>query len=565
MKKPPPPEKSVIVRVLDQSEAVVVTLRTYFQGYFWAILKNVVGLLLVLLAFPAVALVPIPGGGPLMFLVGFALVAFPGKRRITSAVMRGRPLRVEAQIFTTATTIVSLIVITAMLAVIGGQYKRLILRFHLDPDQSRPGFIAAVAGLCVLATLVTWAMMWLLLRGTNILIRLVPRARRIMRPIMRKYGIVLLPPPRFGSAGVERSRQEIIEFSPGSRRRFATAWLYLKPWLKRMGGLGITILLIYSMVKPIVLHWDKVEPFVDQISGVNFAIAVLLFAGFLFVFRVTSWWTILSGLGRPVPLAPATRIWSTSELARYLPGAIWQVVGRMYLVKPYGVSGSVCSTSQVLELIVFLLANILVATACLLWFGFKQVHGRAGYWLIGVMCLLPLLSLLLHPSVFYALMNRVIVAFKRPPLETRVPGTTLAGLLAWNVVGLCCMSLAIWLIVSGPLGLPIGKWWVLGGAYCLAWCAGFLAIWAPGGFGVREVVFAAVVVVIMPASKKAGFDPEGLDGFVRLVALVLRGWATAGELVVTLLAYTVDLRGALMTFRNGGLPLPTRRPQPSPR
>lgn len=564
MKKPPPPEKSVIVRVLDQSEAVVVTLRKYFQGYFWAILKNVVGLLLVLLAFPAVALVPIPGGGPLMFLVGFALVAFPGKRRITSAVMRGRPLRVEAQIFTTATTIVSLIVITAMLAVIGGQYKRLIVHFHLDPDDSRPGFIAAVAGLCVLATLVTWAMMWLLLRGTNILIRLVPRARRMMRPIMRKYGIVLLPPPRFGSAGVERSRQEIIELSPTSKRRFATAWLYLKPWLKRMGGLGITILLIYSMVKPIVLHWDKVEPFVNQISGVKFVAAVVLFAAFLFVFRVTSWWTILAGLGRPVPLAPATRIWSTSELARYLPGAIWQVVGRMYLVKPYGVSGSVCSTSQVLELIVFLLANILVAVACLLWFGFKQVHGNAGYWLIGVMCLLPLLALLLHPSVFYTLMNRVIVAFKRPPLETRVPGKTLAALLAWNVIGLCCMSLAIWLIVSGPLELPIGKWWVLGGAYCLAWCAGFLAIWAPGGFGVREVVFAAVVVVIMPESKKAGLDPEGLDGFVRLVALVLRGWATGGELIVTLLAYTFDLRGALMTFRNRGLPLPTRRrPQPS--
>ena len=55
------------------------------------------------------------------------------------------------------------------------------------------------------------------------------------------------------------------------------------------------------------------------------------------------WRRILIGFGHYLPVAPATRIWSTSELARYLPGVIWQVAGRVYLVKPYGVRGSVCT------------------------------------------------------------------------------------------------------------------------------------------------------------------------------------------------------------------------------
>ena len=63
MKKPPPPEDSAIIRVLDRSEAAIAVLRRYFASYFGAILKNVLGFLLILLAFPAVVAIPIPGGG----------------------------------------------------------------------------------------------------------------------------------------------------------------------------------------------------------------------------------------------------------------------------------------------------------------------------------------------------------------------------------------------------------------------------------------------------------------------------------------------------------------------
>lgn len=558
MKKPPPPENNAIIRVLDRSEAAVAVLRRYFAGYFWAILKNVLGFLLILLAFPAIVAIPVPGGGPLMFLVGFALVAFPGKRKITSAVLRGRELRIEASIFTTLTTAVSLFVIAGLLWFVGAQYTRLIEHFKLDPNKSKPGFVAAVAGLCVGAAIVTWAVMWLALRGTNLLLRTVPRMRRMIRKPMRKYGIVILPPPRHrGPKSNTRSEQEIIEFSATSKRRFASFWQFIKPWLMRMTGFGITAWLFYKLLAPVVNRWKDVEPLVNQIRPGEFGVAVLIFVAFLFGFRAVSWWTLLKGLGRDVPLAPTVRIWSTSELARYLPGVIWQVVGRMYLIKPYGVSGSVCSTSQVLELIVFMLANIIMAIGCLLWFGFKEIHGDARWWLIVAIGLLPTLGFLLHPSVFYALMNRIIGRFKRPPIETRVPGKTLVGLLAWNMIGLCVMSLGIWLIVHVPFELPIGKWWIVCGAYCLAWTAGFLAVWASAGFGVREWVFMLVIVVILPDTLKAHFAThETLRDFAGIVAVILRFWTMIGELILTLLAYGFDIRGALLSFRSKGLPLP---------
>src|SRR5689334_23334480 len=56
-----------------------------FANWFWFVVKNVIGWLLILTAMVMGPLVPGPGGLPL-FLIGFALITFPGKRRITARI-----------------------------------------------------------------------------------------------------------------------------------------------------------------------------------------------------------------------------------------------------------------------------------------------------------------------------------------------------------------------------------------------------------------------------------------------------------------------------------------------
>jgi hypothetical protein len=246
-----------------------------------------------------------------------------------------------------------------------------------------------------------------------------------------------------------------------------------------------------------------------------------------------------------LPLGAATRIWSTSELARYLPGVVWQVVGRVYLVRPYGVSGTVSSASQILELVVFLLANVLVAVSCLLWFGARMEREAARY-LYGAMVLVPALMLLLHPKVFYTVLTKYMKARGKPLPERRVRGKTLALLCLWAVVGLLWQSLALWLIMREPLGLPVDKWWVLAGSYCLAWCAGFIAFWAPGGLGVRELVFVMAMMFALPDQTQRQFgDANVLRGSLAFLGIVLRLWTMAGEILLAGVAYVADYRGAL--------------------
>jgi hypothetical protein len=270
-----------------------------------------------------------------------------------------------------------------------------------------------------------------------------------------------------------------------------------------------------------------------------------MFAIFLFAFRAMSWRQIVSAFGHPLPVPAAARIWSISELARYLPGSIWQVVGRVHLIKPYGVSGSISSTAQILEIFVFLLANLMFAVACLMWFGTK-LPPNIQPWLYALGILIPLLGVVLHPRVFYGVVNRVMGWLGKPLIQQRLSGGGLVKLLAWCILGLLWQSLAVWVITANALELPLAKWWLVGGAYAFAWCVGFLAVWAPGGIGVREVAFMTALLVALPPHVRANFADEAkLVAFIAFVSVLLRLWATAGELLLAGLTLVADYRGAL--------------------
>jgi hypothetical protein len=115
------------------------------------------------------------------------------------------------------------------------------------------------------------------------------------------------------------------------------------------------------------------------------------------------------------------------------------------------------------------------------------------------------------------------------------------------VAGLLFQSFAIWFVVSQPLGgLQMAKWWVVAGSYCLAWVAGFLAFWAPGGLGVRELVFVAAMEVALPPQTRAQLaDPLTRAGVLAFLSVLLRLWATAGEMILAAVAYAADYRGAI--------------------
>jgi hypothetical protein len=528
--------------VLSYAQAHYHRRPSVFANWFWFAVKNIVGWLLILTAMVMGPLVPGPGGLPL-FLIGFGLITFPGKRRITARVLSGAPVDPQSRAYRRGVAGVAIFAPAVTLAYLLYEFPGL--------HNGTRRVTAMYLGLYVLAAIVLRIVAMRAVGLINLGMRIVPKIRRKIRPWLRRRGIDLLPPRRRHRriAGGPMTREpdpEILSIHKRHQDRVEHVWAASKPWLKRGAGLVITAAIFFWMLRPLARNWEQVKDRVLAISWGRFFVASAMFSVFLFTFRATTWRWILISFGARLPVAAATRIWSLSELARYLPGVIWQVLGRMYLVKPYGIRGSVCSTSQILELAIFLLANMLLALACLVWFGIKSFGGPAQVWLYGAMALVPVLTFLLHPSVLYSLINRAMARLGKPAVIERLGFKELIGLLVWSVLGLMWQSLAIWFLVAGPLNLPPTKWWVVAGAYALAWCAGFLAFWAPGGIGVRELVFMAAMQVALPPAVRNRFqaDPAALTGFLAFLSVLLRLWTIAGELMLAAVAYLADYRGA---------------------
>jgi hypothetical protein len=157
----------------------------FLASWFWFILKNVLGSTLILLAFVAGPLVPGPGGIPL-FLIGFALISFPGKRRLTARVLRGKPVRFNGGPFVLISLGIAVALAAVALAVARSRWRWVARQYASGP------FRAAALYLIVVATI------WLVARVTpnvlNILLRLSARIRRKIRPWLRRHHIHLLPP-----------------------------------------------------------------------------------------------------------------------------------------------------------------------------------------------------------------------------------------------------------------------------------------------------------------------------------------------------------------------------------
>lgn len=519
-------------------------LRRFLRDYAWWIAKNVLGWLLIVLSPVLGMAIPGPGGIPI-FLVGFAMVTFPGKRSLTARVFRGVPIDLGGSPAGT---------FAGMAAVLLPLGAAILLRVRFEEVLRNDFFTSLYVAPAVLGSMaVSYVLVRrLVLPGVNVVIRLMPRVRRTVRPWMRRKGIDLLPPRRRRRLRLnapDAVDAEILEIDPSYGQKANSAWKRAKGLVRKLLGLALVAVIFYYMLRPVRGRWGEVGQHILEYDLWRFLVAALMFAAFLYFFRCITWLKIIKGFGYKLPPAAGARVWVTGELARYLPGTVWQILGRVYLIKPYGVPGRVCSTSQVLDIVAFLLANLLVGMACLFWFWGKAADTDMKPYLVGGAALLPLLMLALHPKVFYGVANKVLGRLGKPLFdkESRLRGKKLTKYFFIYLAGLALQSAAVYVLLGDALHIKPDHWWKLAGPYCLAWCAGFLVgFWTPGGLGVRELVFVGMLKLTLDQTNR-DLLPQGdaLLGFLVFCSVLLRLWTIAGELLVASIAYALDWKGAM--------------------
>ncbi len=262
--------------------------------------------------------------------------------------------------------------------------------------------------------------------------------------------------------------------------------------LRRALAIAFAAAVLWFGGRTLLAQWEAVRgvraAHPVQWGGVLFASVLTLGS---YAVLIETWRRTVAAWGGAIGYAAAARIWLVSNLGRYVPGKIWQIGAMSVLAERAGVSGAAAVGSA-------LLVSLLHVAV-----GFAVVAASGGTLLAAYVPegtpLLPVLAALVVAlaSLPWTLPWAAVLASRlsgRPFAAHRFPPQAIWIAAAGSAAGWVLMGLAFHLLTIAVLGRPTGDAASSIAVFILSYLAGFLALIAPGGIGVREAVLAGLLV-----------------------------------------------------------------------
>jgi len=255
------------------------------------------------------------------------------------------------------------------------------------------------------------------------------------------------------------------------------------------------------------LRWDLVT----LAGGVVLATYALLIEG---------WRRVLAALGGSIGLSDAARIWFVSNLARYMPGALWQLGAMTELTRRRGVPVTVSTSSAVVITIVNVFTGLVVATAFAATTP-QVLDGPRGRIIVAAGAVILLAMPVVAPRLV-GLARRITgrdLAIPRVGMRPIVVAAVSTA-LAWLAYGV-----AFWILTAALLP---GQWRDLPGCialYTLSYLFGLFNP-APAGIGAAE----GAMILLAPQLGVA------TSAEAAVLAVAVRLWRTVLEIAPGLVA-----------------------------
>ncbi|MFD2793255.1 lysylphosphatidylglycerol synthase domain-containing protein [Promicromonospora vindobonensis] len=266
------------------------------------------------------------------------------------------------------------------------------------------------------------------------------------------------------------------------------------PWV-RWGFLAVALVLAVWYVL------GNRAALADAAAGLSVAdVLLVVVLGALYVWcTLLAWRAVLADLGSPLSVRSAVAVFGISQLGKYVPGGVWNIVAAAEVGAGHSVPRSRSAASMLVAVAVSVASGAAVGAVALPLVS----AGALGAW-SWVVWLAPAVVVVLAPPVLNRLIGLALRVARRGAPEHPMTWGGLGRAAAWSVAGWLVAGMQLWVLCAG-LGLPltVRTLALATGGWALAWTAGFLFVVAPAGAGVREVVLAAVLAGALPAPAAA--------------------------------------------------------------
>ena len=287
----------------------------------------------------------------------------------------------------------------------------------------------------------------------------------------------------------------------------------LPAWWKKAAAAGVIAAAAWFLFRTIRHNWAQVRAYPWHTDSLLLAASVVALVAVL-AWGVVVWSLVLRRFEHaPVHLGTLQRIWFLSNLARYIPGSVFQFVTAAQLSRQAGLSPAVLLTSLLVHTALSLLSAVVISAWTLtaglfpalpaLWIGLAVTAAAV---------------LMVHPLLLNTVLGLIPRLLKKQVIRWNGSwgyGVALLGaaVLSWVMYG---AAYALFVRALTPIGAAAVP--VLTGVNALSFVAGFLTP-LPGGLGVREAAMTRLLLPVLP---------EGVAGVLSLAA---RLWNVAGELI----------------------------------
>jgi uncharacterized membrane protein YbhN (UPF0104 family) len=306
-------------------------------------------------------------------------------------------------------------------------------------------------------------------------------------------------------------------------------------FLKRIIKLALFSAVIYFAARQLTKNWTDVVEYSWNLNYIYLSISFVLHMITL-VFFSKSWCTILSALGYQVNIIQGFKISYLANLGRYIPGKFWQIFGMIYLLKKINIGKKTAFASWALSWMYGLPPAFLLSGIAAL-FHRDLLSGLLGGVFDKYIYIAAFLAFVIAMSIVFIfvpdysvkLLNFILRLLKKEKADFKFKKVVALRVfviyfISWIIYGLAFYFLIKGLDTTSGVPLMIGL-----GSFVLAYVVGLLALFSPGGLGVRELILNSMLLPYF-GSAVAG------------IVIAARIWSLVAEIAAAGIALLIHLK-----------------------
>lgn len=264
---------------------------------------------------------------------------------------------------------------------------------------------------------------------------------------------------------------------------------------------------------------------------------------FFIVFNAVPWTMILdifepeAGLWRTHRLTAAF-VYAKANVMKYIPGNIFQYVGRNELAVHLGLQHLNVVAATIIEVLLASLSVLFVALICI--GSYTIEYFRASGAKIAMLACAAAIVIIIVVLLLYkwkrANLLSMITQCSRFIKERKARRRGIAFFFYYGLANICTGAVfAIVLNLCDTIVLTSSMFAIILGAYALSWLAGYITPGSPGGVGVREFILITVIT-------KSGITNESAVIVASVIVRVISIFADLAALVILFLIYRCKIR-----------------------